>query len=211
MSDRIRQLSRKLVRVVFVTPGGAALITVICGGLMVTFVSSLLNDRLKERELLLLDAQEYSRERIAAAREIYALTGSAIAISRELLSIAGEEFEPHQSRSAAEELEVGKHRARVIRDYNSFIREWHKGREGVGLILMYYYPCSEDVIGRWSEVEAVANDYLQCSATARERQDVEQCIVRYQELTHRLEDLTFALVDEWKRAQARTDRWRHDC
>jgi hypothetical protein len=203
---------RKLLDLLTETPGGAAAISVLFGGLVLGLVTHRLQEASKEKELLLLDAQAFSQEQVRVAREIYNLVGKVAAYSREMMAITEPVFLRTTTLRPQVSAAIEEQRLNIKRDYNLFIREWHTQREVVGMLLTYYYPCSDSLPVLWASIEETSNNYLDCAATVNAPEDRERCIVLYFELQARLEDLTEGLGQEWRVATASNGhRWRHQC
>lgn len=194
--------SPRWIRVIFETPGGAALITMVLGGLIATSLTSLIQARVSERALRMAEASTLMKERGEAAREVYSLTGRAVAHCREVLALAQREFQLNSAMSAGQAQGLSAQRSKVRRDFNEFVREWNKRKGAIHLNFMYYYPTSDFIAPAWITIEKAGSRMIDCSGKARSELDAEACVARFNEFDSATQQLTGLLQDEWQSGRA---------
>lgn len=198
LGDRSTVTRRSWSAILFETPGGAALITMVMGGVIATTLTSVVQARMSERTLRLAETNALMKERGEAAREVYSLTGRAVAHCREVLALAQPEFKASGDMNAETRQGLLQQRAVVRQEFNNFVRDWNTRKGAVHLSFMYYYPHSTDPARAWIAVEKAGSRMIDCAGRARDEIDSEACVVRFNEFDSAAEELTTVLQNEWQ-------------
>lgn len=153
--------------------GGAALITVFVGGVLGQWITSTVQEGLKEREFrqawmktrgdqALLAYKEYSDQKQDLVRRVYELVGNCIAASDDLITLTGPEFKVDQLQGASRE-NTQKQIMLLQENYNKVSGQWRSDQEKLKLLIAYYYPDRPEVSGAWEETQASLTGFMKCA------------------------------------------------
>lgn len=155
---------------IFETVGGAALITVLVGGIFGGLITALVQFNQKEREfqqtwlkargdMALAASKEYRDKELETVSQAYDLLGRCIAVSDDLIYLTNPVFDPNKyedSRSIEEQ------RVTMIKNYNSCTREWREQHEKMRLLISYYHNGDPKLSEAWKKVQESATNYMDC-------------------------------------------------
>ena len=147
------------------TPGGAALVTVVLGGIVGTIITSQWQERIKQRELSLAAYAEYAKQEQEIANRTYELIGGGIAASDDLLTLTEPAFDLTRY-SGEEQKRVAGQRQNIREAFNAQDRKWRAERETLGLLLGYYHHGQPEVIAAWQQAEDSVTHYFDCARNA---------------------------------------------
>lgn len=155
------------------TTGGAAVITVLIGGIFGQIISSSIQSSLKEREFqqawlkergdqALVANKEYLEKEQETMLRAYELIGACISASEDLISLTGSDFRESNYTGAKLE-DVKKTRAKLLENYNSKDYEWRSSRERFKLLIGYYHSGHPTVVDAWNSSQEAITRYMTCA------------------------------------------------
>jgi hypothetical protein len=161
------------------TPGGAALITVLIGGLLGGWISSIIQSGAKDREFqqawlkargdqAMLAYKDFVEKRSNLITELYGRVGSSVSASDDLINLSRKDF------TALPELEPEVKTAR--KEYQKSIddrfeqveADWRKDRDRLGLLIDFYHPDQKPLVEAWGTVTESLTGYMRCAKKWRE-------------------------------------------
>ena len=155
------------------TTGGAAIITVLIGGVFGQIISSSIQSTLKEREFqqawlkargdqALQANKEYLEKEQEVVLHVYDLIGGCISASEDLISLTSSEFNENNYQGAKLG-EIKKIRTKVYENYNAKDYEWRSGRERFKLLIGYYHGGHPTVVDAWDNSQEAVTRYMNCA------------------------------------------------
>ena len=163
--------------------GGAALITVLLGGLLGQCITNQIQkgqkDRehqqavaLKDREFqqawlkargdqALVAYQDYLKEEQEVVKRAYELIGNSISASDDLIAITRIDFNPYHPDYSREESKIISEQRITIKDkYIEASAKWRTEREKLGLLMSYYHKGRADVADAWRAAQESITEYM---------------------------------------------------
>ncbi|HVG35827.1 MAG TPA: hypothetical protein VM911_22435 [Pyrinomonadaceae bacterium] len=149
--------------------GGAALITVLVGGILGGLLNWRIQTNLRDREaaqaiqktqgeLALVAYKDFLDRRQETIKSVYELLGNSASASYALITITGPEFEHSKLPAEAEEQKT------AIRDrFNVAVNEWRSRQDNLGALLSYYHEGRPDVVDSWNNTKSSLTAYMKCA------------------------------------------------
>jgi len=148
--------------------GGAAMITVLIGGLLGQLITWSVQKGLKEREFqeawmkargdqALVTYKDYLNQEQEIVRRVYEIVGSCISVSEDLIDLTKLEFAPGKS------IGVEKQRNSIRERYNTIDAQWRGEREKLGLLMSYYHRGRPEVAAAWRDLQDSVTKYNECA------------------------------------------------
>lgn len=154
------------------TTGGAALITVLIGGLLGTVLNFLIQSGLQKRELM--QAREKSKSEIGiisfkdhldrrqeTVKNLYSLVGRCTAVSHSLLSTTLIDTNQYSDKGVQKLVE--EENEQVHKNFQETQEEWLSNRDSLGLLVSYYFEGNTNVTSGWKETKNSVTKYLDCA------------------------------------------------
>jgi hypothetical protein len=156
------------------TSGGAALLTVLIGGLCGAGLNFLIQRDLKDREsqqaLLRLQFEQklityknLEDQRQEFLKHLYERVGRSTTAAYDLIFLTGSDVVPSSDTDYQKELR--QQRNEIIQRYNSSDNEWRAEQESLELLISYYHDNSSEVRGSWRSAQEAINTYMKCAET----------------------------------------------
>jgi hypothetical protein len=154
--------------------GGAALITVLIGGIAGGYITYKFQSRQKDRDLqqailktrteqALLSYKEYLDKREEIDKTAYELLATCISTSDHLIdAFTRSDFNP-QGRTGDSLKEALKKRDDAKNAYEDASNKWQNQAQVTGLILAQYHDNNPDVATKWDAVRVSMDDYIRCA------------------------------------------------
>lgn len=154
--------------------GGAALITVLIGGVVGGIITGLFQYWQKERETeqailksrtdqALLAYKEYLEKRQEVNKMSYEILAECISTSDNLIdAFTRSDFDP-KNRPKKSQVEASKIQEDAKKAYDGARDKWQKQAELIGLLLAQYHDSNPDVATKWAEVKTSIDRYLKCA------------------------------------------------
>ena len=146
--------------------GGAALITVVIGGIAGGIITDKIQTGNKNRELALADYKEHLKQEQEIVSQAYILVGNSISSADDLIDITDPQFDPNnpiyeRDKQAQENL---RSQRKAVRDsYHAAEHEWNRGQEKMGLLMGYYHPGHPEIVTTWRAVNEAVTNYSYCA------------------------------------------------
>lgn len=158
--------------------GGVALITILLGSLGVGILNSLVQEKLKERELAGAAYQEQAKQQRQTIVDVSELIARCISTSEDLVELWTVAFDP--SRFSGKQREtVMAYRNDVRARYNSVDSEWRAQNLKVGLSVGLLGRPEDNLAAAWSKVQNSVGDYKQCAEDWNYQHEISQEFVSY--------------------------------
>jgi hypothetical protein len=162
--------------------GGTALITVVLGGIVGSFITGMVQSAAHEREFDLAWLKARGDQALGAYRDYldkeqglvsqaYGLVGEVAASAETLINLASEGMDWQRVRSEDQSLVMEQRRA-VRKAYNDAETRWRRQREALGLLMVFYHQGSPAVSRAWREMDHALSGYLACAETFHEAHQV---------------------------------------
>jgi hypothetical protein len=145
------------------TAGGAALITVLIGGLLGQLINMSVQSYLQDRERkesarkakndqALLAYNKFLEQGAGKVEHAYNLIGDCIAASDNLIAVAKPEFNNNVEQ---------KSKANVT--YNEMATKWRSEKIQLGLLVKYYHHNDPGVTSAWQDAQEAVTNYMICA------------------------------------------------
>ena len=158
--------------------GGVALITVLLGSAGAAMLNSLVQQKLKERELAGAAYQEQTKLQQQTIVQVSELIARCISASEDLVELWTEAFDP--SRFSGQQRErIMAYRNDVRTKYNTVDSEWRAQNLKVGLSIGLLGRPEENLAVAWKKVQDSVNDYKQCAEDWNYQHEESQQFVTY--------------------------------
>ncbi len=185
------------------TSGGAALITVLIGGLLGQIISMSIQKSLKERERELAAYTKFLDQGSETIKHAYALIGSCISAADNLISITGDEFNEDTTP------ELRKQKLEILSKFSEVNTKWREEQHGLGLLMRYYHHNAAGVTDAWKNVQDSNVQYMECAADliyehnhgGKTNQTVVACKQKKDALIKSLDVLATSVETYWKEIQ----------
>ena len=178
--------------------GGAALITVLIGGLFGQWITTVVQRGATEREFnntwlrargdqALSAYKDYVTEQTRVIEQIYNSVGAMISASESLVAAEYWDFSKPKTREDA--------RAVAIK-FNEAENEWVRSQRRFGFLLSYYNNSDQKVLSQWRTLSSAVDTYRECVSGWRESYDGKRrsapeaiCSVQRRAIDHSLDGL----------------------
>lgn len=145
--------------------GGAALITVIFGGVVASIVGQSIAHRyqaeLKKRETAVAAYNAYMADATSTVTGALDVIGRLLAASDGLIRLS--DFYRNAVARHEGEAAVKQKRETVIHHYETTLTTWRAEREPLSLQIMYYHQANEEITAAWLELRADVDAYAKCT------------------------------------------------
>jgi len=152
--------------------GGAALLTVLIGGLAGSLISAQFQRAAKGREFQqaflraradqsLAAYRQHLQSELAATQRIFDEVGAAISSANDLLDLTEPPFDPARFPPDRQP-RIREQRSSIAHQFNEAAGRWRRDKESLGLVLAYYHP-SASIINVWSTLQKSIDDLLECA------------------------------------------------
>jgi hypothetical protein len=151
-------------RLILESAGGAALITVLVGGVLGQWLSYSIQTRQKDREFqqsvmkmlgdqALISYSDYLHQEEEIVKRAYDLIGLCITAADDLVTSTTPEFAV-KTRSATEQ------RLAIQRKYNVVDDQWRSERAKIDLLIMFYHRKHPEVVSQWDDVKSAVTNHM---------------------------------------------------
>ncbi len=141
--------------------GGAALITVVIGGLFGAIISGSIQRSIDSRAFKNEMNKALITEQLKTTREAVQLIGKLLVTSENVMLSQKWDF----TRFPEENHEAVRRQQREFRDdYNRAIVNWHEERRSIGFLLSYYHNNQPEINEVWTDVQTELNTYIECAS-----------------------------------------------
>jgi hypothetical protein len=156
------------------TAGGAALITIVIGGLFGGWISHMFQAGAKEREFqqswlkargdqAMLAYKDFVEKRSNLVTELYGRIGSSVSASEDLVSLSKSDFSVKPELDVETKNALKEYRKLIADKFETAEAEWRKDRDRLGLLMDYYHPEQPAVLAAWTTVKDSMTTYMNCS------------------------------------------------
>lgn len=153
--------------------GGAALVTVLLGGIAGSVITAVIQNGQKEREFqqewlkargeqALLAYREYAEGELKTVQAAFGEVGAMLAAAQDLIVLTEGRFDPGKFEGAEKE-KVLEQRRQLRGAFNTADEAWRRGRETQGLMMGYYHRGSPAIQERWRAVQAAVDAFVDCA------------------------------------------------
>lgn len=142
--------------------GGAALITVLVGGLFGKWISDAFEKSRAENERSYLAHKEYLEQRLATINPALELIGNSVAAGEDLITLTRPDFDPNQFLGPEREATLANRRE-IRAAYNQADSVWRREKGRIGYLLAYYHPGVPGVTSAWGDLERAVTGFLDCA------------------------------------------------
>jgi hypothetical protein len=176
-------ISKPWWQVFLESAGGAALITVLIGGIMGGGITLLFSHWEKERDQVRLSSEaaaareklSYERlfdKRLGLAKHVFDIEGQSVSRTENLLRLLTPGFTFCST--------TGQER-HFRNDYNEADTTWREQRKVIGLSISYYNPGDKTVSLAWTSADQALTEYMEC-ASGLSSQRYDQLCMKHQAL-----------------------------
>jgi hypothetical protein len=142
--------------------GGAALVTVIFGSIAAGLINSLVQEKLRERELALASYEAELKQQQDIATRIVDLVGTSIGAAEDLIILTSQEFDP--SRFSGDERKKMIDQRTIIRHtYNSTDTQWRVDQEKLAVLIGLHSYGQSGITEAWGEAQQAVTAYKDCA------------------------------------------------
>jgi hypothetical protein len=156
------------------TPGGAALITVLIGGLLGGWISSLIQSGAKEREFqqawlkargdqAMLAYKDFVEKRSNLINEVFGRVGSSVSASEDLINLSLRDFTVNPKFEPEVKTALHKYKNSVVDRFELVESDWRKDRDRLGLLIDFYHPDQKPLVDAWGTVTESLTGYMRCA------------------------------------------------
>jgi hypothetical protein len=140
----------------------AALITVILGTLLGSFLSSTIQEKSRKNDTELASYKEYlERERLVVQR-VFQSIGSLEAASQNLIASSGEDFDVAGAKGREKDGGAGP-KAQYLQKYNTADTAWHAQKLQLSLEMDLEHQNDPGVISAWQNVSSDLTSFSDCA------------------------------------------------
>ncbi len=141
--------------------GGAALITVVLGGVFGNIIAQSIQSWNKQRETHLVAFQEYTKGEQQTVKDAFQMIGKSMSASENLSTLTEAEFD--LNRFEGKEKEAVRHQREELKSqYNKVDEDWRSSRETIALMMAYYHHSKPEVTQAWTGVQDGLTTYMDC-------------------------------------------------
>lgn len=149
--------------------GGAALITVLVGGLIAGAVGQWISNgyqrSMKERETSLAVYKEYLGQGKETVTQAYELIGNTIAATEDFMDITGSRY--YQGKydidNPAEKKRVVDQAQEITGKFTNAKSNWRKESERLGLFISFHHDARPEVMTSWRQMQDSVALYMTCA------------------------------------------------
>jgi hypothetical protein len=188
--------------------GGVALITIVFGSVGAALLNSMVQEKLKERELAAAGFQEEQKQKQQIITQAYELIGNCIATAEDLIYLSVSEFAPDRF--------VGDQRQKIVvqrngvRDkYDTVDAQWRTDRLKLALLIGLQSNGQEQLTAAWRGVQDAVTAFKDCAEDfdyAHEQQQVyvsvaegrDACKDQKQIITLKLDQFSQQAQRDWR-------------
>jgi hypothetical protein len=145
----------------FESAGGVALITVVLGSAGAAVLNSLVQQKLKERELAATAYQEQAKQQQQAIVQASELIASCIGTSEDLAELWAGSFDPSRFSGPQRE-RILAYRNDTRTKYNTVDSQWRAQSLKLGLSIGLLGRPEDNLAAAWKKVQDSVNDYKHC-------------------------------------------------
>lgn len=153
--------------------GGAALVTVLLGGIAGSAITGVIQNGQKEREFqqewlkargerALLAYREYAEGELKTVQAAFGEVGAMLAAAQDLIVLTESRFDLEKYEGAERE-KVLEQRRQLRGAFNAADAAWRRGRETQGLMMSYYHRGSPAIQERWRAVQVAVDAFVDCA------------------------------------------------
>ncbi len=145
--------------------GGAALITVLLGGILGNWIAGQFEAARAENERRALTHEKYLAARLATVQPLLERVGGTVRASEDLITLTRPDWEPSPARFPdPTERQATLDKRREIREaYNQADADWRSEKDSLGYLLAYYHGGSSEVSTAWSTLSTALTAYVDCA------------------------------------------------
>ena len=140
----------------------AALITVILGTVLGTFLSSSIQEKSKKNDTELASYKEYLEQERQVVERVFQAIGSLQAASENLIAATGDDFDTRHLAGKEKEL-VDELKRQILRDRNTADTQWHTQELQLGLEMDLEHQNDPAVISAWQSVSSEMTRFSDCA------------------------------------------------
>jgi hypothetical protein len=142
--------------------GGAALVTVLLGSVAAGIINSLVQEKLKERELALTSYQEELKQQQDIATRIVDLVGTSVGAAEDLILLTSEEFNPNLFTGEQKKKMIDQ-RTQIRETYNRTDTQWRTDQEKLALLIGLHSHIRPGVTEAWRQAQQSVTAYKDCA------------------------------------------------
>ncbi|HEV2991880.1 MAG TPA: hypothetical protein VG759_25815 [Candidatus Angelobacter sp.] len=140
----------------------AALVTVILGTALGSFLSSSIQEKSKKNDTEVASYKEYLERERQVVQRVFQAIGSLEAASGNLIATTGDDFDATNSSSRQKEVVEGLKR-QILQDYNTADTQWHTQELQLGLEMDLEHQNDPAVISAWQSVSLEMTNFSDCA------------------------------------------------
>lgn len=140
----------------------AALITVILGTVLGSFLSSSIQEKSKKNDTQLASYKEYLERERQVVQHVFEAIGSLEAASENLIASTGDDFDTSKGTGKKKEETEGM-KSQFLQDYNTADKQWHTQEPQLGLELDLEHQNDPAVISAWQNVSPDMTSFSDCA------------------------------------------------
>ena len=142
--------------------GGAALVTVVFGSIAAGIINSLVQEKLKERELALASYEAELKQQQDIATRIVDLVGTSVGAAEDLITLTTQDFDP-SGFSGDERKKIINQRTQIRQTYNSTDTQWRVDREKLALLIGLHSYGQSGITEAWGDAQQAVTAYKDCA------------------------------------------------
>jgi hypothetical protein len=169
-------------RLLFETPGGSTLMTVLLGGVFAAVINGCIQDGITVRQAeqnrataahaaQLEVLKDKIKDRGASTRDMVELVGRVVTDTQNLAQTYGPDFQPPRGKADADVERARLLSSQVLdvrKTFNETQSLWSKRRDLIGYTLLLYYEGDKDVAASWQKVAAAVDQFVDWAARLHE-------------------------------------------
>ncbi|MCU1256811.1 MAG: hypothetical protein JWM83_3110 [Candidatus Angelobacter sp.] len=140
----------------------AALITVILGTVLGSFLSSSIQEKSKKNDTELASYKEYLERERQVVEQVFQAIGSLEAASQNLIASTGEDFDSTKGTSK-EKASVEGLKRQLLQEYNTADTHWHAQELQLGLAMDLEHQNDPAVMSAWQNVSSDMTSFSDCA------------------------------------------------
>lgn len=158
--------------------GGVALITILFGSIGAAILNSLVQQKLKDRELARAAYEEQAKQQQQTVIQVSELIAKSISAAEDLDELWAQAFDP--SRFAGQQRQrIMAYRNEVRTKYNSVDSDWRAQSLKVGLSIGLLGRPQDNLAAGWKKVQDAVDRYKQCAEDWNYQHEQSQEYVTY--------------------------------
>jgi len=140
----------------------AALITVILGSVLGSFLSSSIQEKSKKNDSQLASYKEYLEREHQVVQRVFEVIGLLEAASDNLIASTGESFDTTTGTRKRKE-QAEKMKDQLLQEYNAADKQWHTQEPQLGLELDLEHQNDPAVISAWQNLSPDMTSFSDCA------------------------------------------------